>query len=46
MRNYWRIKRGIKYPTTITIPIPTEPELYLIVAGIIMFCMWIGMIYG
>ena len=38
MRDYFQTKR-------ISIPIPTEPELYLIAAGIIAFCMWIGMVY-
>jgi len=33
MRNWFRTK-------TVSIPIPTEPEMYIVVAGIIMFIMW------
>ena len=43
MRNYWIIKAGIKYPTTISIPIPTEPEMYMILAVVIILVMSIWM---
>ena len=33
MRNWFRTK-------TVALPIPTEPEMYIIMAGIIMFIMW------
>ena len=43
MRNYWNFTRGIQYPTAISIPIPTEAELYLIMAIIILVVM--GVVY-
>ena len=39
MRKYWSMRAGIRYPTTISIPIPTEAELYLIMAIIILVVM-------
>ena len=33
MRDYFRTR-------TISVPIPTEPELYIVMAGIIMIIMW------
>ena len=34
MRDYLRTER-------VSIPIPTEPELYIAMAGIIMIIMWV-----
>jgi hypothetical protein len=34
MRDYFRTR-------TISVPIPTEPELYIAMALVIMFAMWV-----
>ena len=36
MRDYFRTK-------TLSVPIPTEPELYITMALVIMFAMWVVM---
>jgi hypothetical protein len=41
VRKYWSISAGVRYPTTISIPIPTEPELYITIAIVIMSAMWL-----
>jgi hypothetical protein len=44
MRKYWIFKAGIRYPTTIYIPILTEAEMYILLTAFIMVLVSIWVI--